>query len=52
MRAAVLRQGRLEVRETPDPVPGAGQLLVRPLACAICASDLDFMDKPEGVTQD
>src|SRR5688572_11962831 len=40
MRAVVLRSGRLEVDELPDPVPGTGQLLVRPLACGICGSDL------------
>src|SRR5262249_6953474 len=44
MRAAVLRDGRVEARETADPVPGPGQLLVRTLACGICASDLHFMD--------
>ena len=39
MRAVVLRGGRLEVRETPDPVPGEGELLLRTLATAICASE-------------
>jgi threonine dehydrogenase-like Zn-dependent dehydrogenase len=52
MRAAVLRQGRIEVRETADPVPGPGQLLARTLSCAICASDLHFMDHPDGVAED
>ncbi len=52
MRAAVLRGGRIEVRETPDPTPGPGQLLVRSLACGICASDLHFMDHPEGDAED
>ncbi|KPM50803.1 hypothetical protein ACG83_37875 [Frankia sp. R43] len=52
MRAAVLREGRIEVRQTADPVPGAGQVLVRTLSCAICASDLHFMDNPEGVAAD
>jgi threonine dehydrogenase-like Zn-dependent dehydrogenase len=52
MRAAVLREGRIEVRETADPVPGPGQLLARVLSCAICASDLHFMDHPEGVAED
>ena len=47
MRAVVLRQGRLEVRETPDPVPGAGELLVRTLTTAICASDIHYMDHPD-----
>lgn len=52
MRAAVLRGRRIEVRETTDPVPGPGQILVRTLSCAICASDLHFMDNPEGVAED
>ncbi len=47
MRAAVLRGGSVEVRIIGDPVPGPGQLLVRSLACGICASDLHFMDHPE-----
>lgn len=46
MRAVVLRGGRLEVRETTDPVPGPGQLLLRPLSAAICASDVHYMDYP------
>ena len=52
MRAAVLREGRIEARETEDPVPGPGQLLVRSLACGICASDIHFMDHPEGDAED
>jgi threonine dehydrogenase-like Zn-dependent dehydrogenase len=52
MRAAVLRAGRIEVRETADPVPGPGQLLARTLSCAICASDLHFMDNPDSVAED
>lgn len=40
MRAVVLRSGQLVVDELPDPVPATGQLLVRPLACGICGSDL------------
>ena len=47
MRAAVLRSGKLDVRETRDPVPGPGQLVVRTLACGICASDVHFMDHPD-----
>ena len=47
MRAAVLRQGRVETRTIDDPVPGPGQVLVRSLACGICASDLHYMDHPE-----
>lgn len=44
MRAAVLRGGRIEVRETPDPIPGHGELLLKTLSTAICASDVHFMD--------
>jgi threonine dehydrogenase-like Zn-dependent dehydrogenase len=46
MRAVVLRGGRLQVRETADPVPGAGELLIKPLSAAICASDVHYMDHP------
>jgi threonine dehydrogenase-like Zn-dependent dehydrogenase len=52
MRAVVLRGGRLEVRETPDPVPGPGELLLRTRSTAICASDVHYMDNPEIVTSD
>src|SRR6202044_1000037 len=47
MRAAVLRRGSVEARIIDDPVPGPGQVLVRSLACGICASDLHYMDHPE-----
>ena len=47
MRALVLRGGRLEVRETPDPVPGPGELLVRTVSTAVCASDIHYMDHPD-----
>lgn len=46
MRAVILRDNALEVRETPDPVPGPGELLIKPLAAAICASDVHYMDHP------
>jgi threonine dehydrogenase-like Zn-dependent dehydrogenase len=52
MRAAVLRDGTVQVRSIDDPVPGPGQLLVRSLACGICASDLHFMDHPEAGVYD
>jgi len=53
MRAAVLRGGVVEARAgLDDPVPGPGQLLVRSLACGICASDLHFMDHPEAGADD
>ena len=47
MRAVVLRDGWLDVREIADPVPGPGELLLRTLSTAICASDVHFMDHPE-----
>lgn len=50
MRAVVLRGGRLEVRETADPVPGTGELLLRTISTAICASDVHYMDHPEIAT--
>ena len=47
MRAVTLRQGELALREIPMPAPQRGQVLVRTLACAICASDHHYMDHPE-----
>jgi threonine dehydrogenase-like Zn-dependent dehydrogenase len=47
MRAVVLRDGKLDVREIADPLPGQGELLLRTLSTAICASDVHFMDHPE-----
>lgn len=52
MRAAVLRGGVVESRRIDDPVPDKGQLLVRSIACGICASDLHFMDHPEAGADD
>jgi threonine dehydrogenase-like Zn-dependent dehydrogenase len=40
----VLRDGRIEVRDTPDPVPGPGQVLARTRVCAICASDVHAIE--------
>jgi threonine dehydrogenase-like Zn-dependent dehydrogenase len=43
MRAAVLSNGEILVRDdTPEPVPGPGQVLVEVKACGICGSDLHF----------
>lgn len=40
MRAAVTRPGRIEVTEVDEPVPASGHVVVRPLLCGICGSDL------------
>jgi threonine dehydrogenase-like Zn-dependent dehydrogenase len=46
MRAVVLRGGQLEVRQTADPEPREGELLLRTISTAICASDIHYMDHP------
>ena len=41
MKAASIREkGVVELIDVPDPRPGPGQALVRPLQCGICGSDL------------
>ncbi|MEM7077922.1 MAG: zinc-binding dehydrogenase [Pseudomonadota bacterium] len=40
MRAAIMRDGAIVVDEFPEPVPEAGEVLVKTLACGICGSDL------------
>jgi threonine dehydrogenase-like Zn-dependent dehydrogenase len=40
MRAAIFRNGEIVVDEVSEPTPGAGQVLVKTLACGICGSDL------------
>jgi len=47
MRAVLLRNGRLSVGEIADPVPGPGELLLKTLSTAVCASDVHFMDHPD-----
>jgi len=46
MRAARLETAthRLTVVERPVPVPGAGEVLVRVMACGICLSDVHIID--------
>jgi NADPH2:quinone reductase len=40
MRAAVIVEGRLEIQERPDPVPGDGEVLIRVRASGINGADL------------
>ncbi|MCC6780273.1 MAG: zinc-binding dehydrogenase [Hyphomicrobiales bacterium] len=40
MRAAVFRKGEIVVDTLAEPKPGPGQVLVKPLACGICGTDL------------
>jgi threonine dehydrogenase-like Zn-dependent dehydrogenase len=40
MRAAIFRNGSIQVGEVPDPRPAAGQVLVKTVRCGICGSDL------------
>jgi L-iditol 2-dehydrogenase len=49
MRALVLREyGKLEIGETPQPEPGAGEVLIRIEACGICGSDVHGYDGSTG----
>src|SRR5262249_44134265 len=34
----------LELAEWPDPVPGAGEILIRVTACAVCHTELDEIE--------
>jgi threonine dehydrogenase-like Zn-dependent dehydrogenase len=40
MRAAIFRKGNIVVDTIADPIPAAGQVLVKTLCCGICGSDL------------
>jgi len=47
MRGVVARGGAVAVEQVPDPSPGAGQVLVKTLACGICGSDLHALHHME-----
>lgn len=40
MRAAVFQNGKFTLENMDEPSPGEGQILVKPLVCGICGSDL------------
>jgi len=49
MRAAVYEgEGRLVVRDVPDPTPAADEVLVEVEACGICGSDVQIINVPPG----
>jgi NADPH:quinone reductase-like Zn-dependent oxidoreductase len=56
VRAAVIREGRIELEERPDPVPGEGELLVRVQAAGLNGADLiqraGHYPAPPGAPQD
>ena len=47
MRAAILRNRRIEVGDVPLPEPGPGEVLVKTLACGICGSDLHVFHRAQ-----
>ncbi len=40
MKVAVMRRAGIAVEHMPDPVPSAGEILVKTLACGICGTDV------------
>lgn len=49
MRAAVYEgDGRLVVRDVPDPVPAPDEVLIEVEACGVCGSDVQIISVPPG----
>jgi len=47
MKAAVVKgRRRIEIEEIPTPKVRPGTLLIRPKVCAICGTDLEYVDSP------
>jgi threonine dehydrogenase-like Zn-dependent dehydrogenase len=52
MRGAVfLGNRRIEIRNFPDPAPGAGEVVIQMKASGMCGSDLKFYRPPPGEAQ-
>ena len=52
MRAAIMRDKKLVVDNVPTPAPGAGEALVKTLACGICGSDLHALKHAEKMVEE
>lgn len=49
MLAAVYEgEGRLVIREVPEPIPGPDEVLVEVEACGVCGSDVQIINVPPG----
>jgi threonine dehydrogenase-like Zn-dependent dehydrogenase len=49
MRGAVYEgEGRLVVRDVPDPTPGPDEVLIEVEACGVCGSDVQIINVPPG----
>lgn len=44
VKDVIAQRGSISVEDVPDPIPGPGQVLVAPLACGICGSDLHLVE--------
>ncbi len=51
MRAAIMRDKKIVVGDVATPAPGAGEVLVKTLACGICGSDLHALKYAEKMVE-
>src|SRR6266849_5899672 len=51
MRAGVMRRKKIVAADIEAPVPGAGEVLVKTLACGICGSDLHALKHAEKLVE-
>ena len=49
MKAAFVQNGAIQVGEVEEPIPSAGQALVRTHSCGLCASDAHFLHSGQHV---
>ncbi len=49
MRAAVYEgEGKLVIKDVPDPIPGPDEVLIEVEACGVCGSDVQIINVPPG----